>query len=79
MRVGGGFDPGDMVSRGVESSEQLCVSLMSLAKDEEKDTLKLFPINDVDDEVDGGIQRHLSWQWNFFSVKLFASSMKDSN
>lgn len=36
--------------------EHLILSLMSLAKDEKKKALKLFPVNDVDDEVDGRVQ-----------------------
>ena len=36
--------------------EHLILSLMSLAKDEQKKALKLFSVNDVDDEVDGRVQ-----------------------
>ena len=46
------LDSCDMICRGVETSQKLVLLLMAVAKNEQKDTLKLFTINDVYDKVD---------------------------
>ena len=42
---------------GCVAPKNLISALSTLAKYEQKKALKLFSINDVDDEIDGGIKR----------------------